>query len=342
MGMSASQSRLLSLTARLSDLEYQAQVISNSKLRLADLSEQAASKYSDALNKQKLSIVTGVNSTTGTTTYADATAYLLTTYNAISNTEKQRLLKDNTGRLIVSAAVVNAYENAETTDLGNIIKTAGGKTLTTSQQLQENYTNVTEFLNAKLGYSTQAEAVAADLTYDKEKVNYYTNCYSGTEGFLKNFKYTSNPANIDPTLTNDNVATSWYKNMMTEISKHGYNSPTEENMNSGEWLYQQLNNGNLYLELWNSSGGEDGNGGFDSVAWSSGDPSLQTQIDDSDLDKAEAEYKITSSQLESKDKKLDLSLTAINTQHKAVETEMDSVKKVIEKNVDRSFKVFSA
>ena len=54
MGMAASQARLLSITARMTDVEYKSQQISNTKIRLADESEQVAEDYTKALNKQKL------------------------------------------------------------------------------------------------------------------------------------------------------------------------------------------------------------------------------------------------------------------------------------------------
>ena len=54
MGMAASQARLLSITARMTDVEYKSQQISNTKIRLADESEQVAQDYTNALNKQKL------------------------------------------------------------------------------------------------------------------------------------------------------------------------------------------------------------------------------------------------------------------------------------------------
>ena len=54
MGMAASQARLLSITARMTDVEYKSQQISNTKIRLADESEQVAQEYTNALNKQKL------------------------------------------------------------------------------------------------------------------------------------------------------------------------------------------------------------------------------------------------------------------------------------------------
>ena len=54
MGLSASQGRMLSLTARLSDLEFRAQSIQNQKIRLADQSEAASKNYLDALAAKKL------------------------------------------------------------------------------------------------------------------------------------------------------------------------------------------------------------------------------------------------------------------------------------------------
>ena len=58
MGMSASQARLLSITARINDLEYKSQSIANVKVRLADESEQLAQNYTQKLNRQKLTFVT--------------------------------------------------------------------------------------------------------------------------------------------------------------------------------------------------------------------------------------------------------------------------------------------
>jgi len=58
MGMSASQARLLSITARINDIEFKSQSIANIKVRLADESEQLAQDYSNALNRQKITFTT--------------------------------------------------------------------------------------------------------------------------------------------------------------------------------------------------------------------------------------------------------------------------------------------
>lgn len=54
MGLSASQTRFLTLTARQSDLEYQAQQICNSKLQLSAQLEKIATEYTDSISNRNL------------------------------------------------------------------------------------------------------------------------------------------------------------------------------------------------------------------------------------------------------------------------------------------------
>ena len=46
--------------------------------------------------------------------------------------------------------------------------------------------------------------------------------------------------------------------------------------------------------------------------------------------------------LQAQDKNLELRLSQLNTEHSAIQTEMDAVNKVISKNIETSFKTFSA
>lgn len=326
MGMSASQARMLSLTSRLSDLEYQAQSISNSKIRLADRSEQASENYEDALNKQKLTVMSSDSST-----YVDASAYNLTTYGAVSSTDKQRFLKDASGRVIVTTGVGNSYDNSQNKN-------------STSYQLKQEYPALEDYLrsNDALGYATEQEAQDAGLNYDAKAVTYYTNMYNGLEGFLNSLGYTSNPDNADQTLSNDDGAVSAYTNVFNQIAKNGYDAVGDANMKDSEWLYSQLNAGNIFLSEWDDNGGTDGKGDWVNVSWSSGDVTLKTDSDSTQTAKAEAEYNTAMAQIQSQDKKYDLQLKEIDTEHSAIQTEIDSVKKVIDKNIERSFKTFNA
>lgn len=56
MGMAASQARLLSITARIHDVEYQAQSIQNAKIQLATQSDQVYQEYLEALDATTLTI----------------------------------------------------------------------------------------------------------------------------------------------------------------------------------------------------------------------------------------------------------------------------------------------
>lgn len=69
MGMSASQARLLFITSRMNDIELKSQQISNTKIRLADESEQVANAYTKALNKTRLQITDPLTQTTSQLTY---------------------------------------------------------------------------------------------------------------------------------------------------------------------------------------------------------------------------------------------------------------------------------
>ena len=62
--------------------------------------------------------------------------------------------------------------------------------------------------------------------------------------------------------------------------------------------------------------------------------------DQGDFNIANAEYEAKVEKLERIDKKFDTQIQQLSTEQKAIETEMDSVKKVIDKNIEETFKTF--
>ena len=72
MGLSASQARLLNLTARMHDIEYKAQNLEAQKLQMANESDQVYQEYEDALNKTK--IQQKYINADGSTAFEDVTA----------------------------------------------------------------------------------------------------------------------------------------------------------------------------------------------------------------------------------------------------------------------------
>ena len=107
MGMAASQARLLTITARLSNNEQEQQSVAYSKQRLAEDSNQINQQYLDAMSKTKYQILTGYNSSEAT--YADLTYNQITGLNSVA-TGKQYIVKDKMGKVLVTSAVAKAYE----------------------------------------------------------------------------------------------------------------------------------------------------------------------------------------------------------------------------------------
>ena len=69
--------------------------------------------------------------------------------------------------------------------------------------------------------------------------------------------------------------------------------------------------------------------------------SFAVTYDTSDDAAADAEYRSKTAALQVKEKRLQMDLQQVEAQQKACESEMDSVKKVMDKNIEKTFKVFS-
>lgn len=108
MGISASQARLLTITARLTSNEYESQQISNAKMRLATQSQQASDEYIAALNTKQLQFMT--YDAQGSAITADLTASAIFQYADMKN---QYALINTSGQMMVSSADVRNFRNAQ-------------------------------------------------------------------------------------------------------------------------------------------------------------------------------------------------------------------------------------
>ena len=118
MGMAASQARLLSLTARINDVEYQAQAIQNAKLGLATRSDQVYEEYVAALDATTLTV--NKLNTDGTSSRIAATYNNLFSRNKVQAADGSNyVLLDNKGRLIVSDEIYEGYLGAKELGITN-------------------------------------------------------------------------------------------------------------------------------------------------------------------------------------------------------------------------------
>ena len=109
----------------------------------------------------------------------------------------------------------------------------------------------------------------------------------------------------------------------------------EDKLRTGEWLLQKPN-----VVVSETEEGEESTiiDWIDTNYFS--DNSICDKLYSDNDSAATAEYTAQSEILQRQDKMLELALTKVQTEQKAIETEMDSVKKVIDKNVETTFKTF--
>lgn len=107
--MAASQARLLSITARLTNNENTGQAISYSKQRLADQTQQITNEYNEALDATKLTVLTGFN---GTQANYEDISYNLMTGMQMAETTKQYVVTDTKGKVLVTNQIADAYEKS--------------------------------------------------------------------------------------------------------------------------------------------------------------------------------------------------------------------------------------
>lgn len=298
MGMSASQARLLSLTARLSDLELQAQTISNAKIRLADESANASRKYAAALDKKVMKVANGKDGT-----YQDASVVNIALYGKAqdlnSTTNKLRYIEDSAGKLVMSAS--------QATGMGATVSPDGKSATYTGSEAQ--------FMAQATINGNIPRAKITDANGNSV-----------------------NGPNPDP----NSPAYKYYQDLYSKLNTGQVTVISPDQAQDPEWLENQIKSGGIYLREFNETGGKDGKGSFDAVSWTSGDDSMNEAEDKTETAKAEAEYDTTMADIQSKDKRFDLQLKQIDTEHQAISTEIDTVKKVIDKNIERSFKIFQA
>ena len=111
MGISASQARLLTITARLTSNEYESQQISNAKMRLATQSEQASSDYIAALNSKQIMFTT--YDASGAAKTENLTPNAIYQYADMKN---QYALVNSSGQMLISQSDAYNFKNSDNLD----------------------------------------------------------------------------------------------------------------------------------------------------------------------------------------------------------------------------------
>lgn len=410
MGLSASQGRMLLLTARKSDLEYRAQQISQKRLVLAQQLEEIAVDYEDATSNRQMKISLSLAATnsgndvvnrTSNLTYATLVSGTLTQFSSddsgiqacdrtagqeYASTSAYRLV-DAYGAIVVSSedeipGTITKTSNVTTAvDSDGVYRVGSTSSDGTKQNSGDNYIVIPKESNGtttalgtlldsnssintkSLQIDTQQGIIAVVKTDGTTAYyNYKTGAEVTDETQRNNFS-----SSETATLVNDSSSIPASKLSTTSnvnkvegadgkfslLDANGvviqryvvdetlqYGSTDVNGATDGpNYLQDCLRNGKYLIEK-GSINTETNKVQWNSLSWDS-----TANISDSyyteDDDKAKAKYDRLQTQIQNQDKKLELELDNIETQRSAVTTEIESVQKVIDDNIDSSFKTFA-
>lgn len=139
---------------------------------------------------------------------------------------------------------------------------------------------------------------------------------------------------VNDTNENGDAKAKWYENLFNRIENGGYKTIKNGLASSPEWIEFAFESGIVTLEQVD-----------DKYTWNkmiySNCSDITQQTNDAAIAKAEAEYKAAMNKIENKDKRYDMQLKNIDTEHNSLQVEYDSIKGAIDKNIERSFKMYS-
>lgn len=319
MGMAASQARMLQLTARKSNVEFQGQQINQQRTLLAN--------QSSAYNSQLLTL--------NVPTAPSISGFTKTAYEFNANGNEYQIsnvaYNEQNGTYDISYKYnTTSDQNANGSAIFSRVTNGAGQTTgyTTS-----NGTNLTKVvLNAnEPGYNANAAATdSANLALlygdNYQTGSYYKYSNGGVTRYLTE-------ADLEARAGSGTNAPFKYVQQDAQLTQTGKITGATVNWNdSGRMVSFTDENGTTYSLTTTTSTDED----------LYNDAMNQYEYDKSVYEKEMQDINAKISIIQSQDKKLELQLTQLDTEQSAISTELEAVNKVISKNVETSFKTFNA
>ena len=193
------------------------------------------------------------------------------------------------------------------------------------------------------------EVASLDQTQKSDEGQWYINLWHRMNG-ASNYKVTidgvdngEHDTKSDGVISGDNIKSP--TNGLTENGKILWTVLEDGLMNSDEWLNYALKNRVVTMERVNYTEPTEDGTGIKEYTWTSIIYSNALDISEEENEKAiteaEVKYKQALSDIESKDKQYDNIIRRLDTEHNALQTEYESVKSVITKNLERTLKMYS-
>lgn len=343
MGLSASQARYLQLTARRNDNEYEAQQINNTRTEIAKKMQDISLKYTDGMNNRMLNFTLptgdGTNVTQQRLTYTTVTAeYPAGLGYKLVDKYGTEVRPNEKNATALREEAVNELAEAKSSKVFRFP--------TKNEDGNDTYTeidgsNFNKFLGQFDTVVNQNGQIVDNETFQNNIKNMNAtefNNYWNTLGFSF-VSGTQMEEYQDPEMLKE--AEAEYQAKMAEADALENKSCIyDDRCLESEYLEEQLRNGEWTLQKPSENNyDEDGNNIWENVNYSNVGL-ISDELDTSDDAAISNEYETKMDYYEQKDKQLELQLQRLDTSHNAIQTELDSVKKVIEKNVEKSFKTF--
>ena len=325
MGMAASQARFLSITARLSNLEFEGQQINQARMNIANLSEQAATEYQQAMSNRRL-LFDPLRQV-----YNDKNNYQVFTYDSIVNSVEEgglgMRLVDRNGKIIVPAIPSEVEGTAE--EINYIVDDKIYDSHYLELGLREKGWNL-----QKANY---VKAATSWKEYDL--ISSCTNRFAATfdnwsEADKTSFKYEF--CNYERVTNMQDTAGYCFR--YVDSDGNVVTPSLDENVNDEDYVYDMLTSGEWSVQM----GTKTTTGNI--FSWSNADwrstEGIYDILDTTDDGVATAKFEKLKAKYQKQDKELELRQKQIDSEHSALQTEYDAVKKVIDKNVETSFRTF--
>lgn len=346
MGMAASQARFLSLTARKTNVEYEGQQINQQR---TSLSNESSNYYSQLCN---MVVPTPPNS-------EDYSKTIYTFKDGSETNTINSLVAQREGWYILN--YTQSYETESVMTNGNVIVSKQGENYFIGSSKLRSLTSLTDEEKANDPYLKTLEPAQLDsvLTMENEYLQMLQNKYGEDKNWYVRYQKNSTDGNYVPVFYNQEEVKNADYSEKTGASLSGIKSytygqtvETREVLNAPARVIQDTSGRYMSVIIYD----KDANG--KAIETSGVEYTLTATTENDDVayndamnqynyDKAVYDQEINSINakievIQGQDKDLELRLKQLDTEQNAIQTEMDSVKKVISKNVDTSFKTFNA
>jgi len=232
-------------------------------------------------------------------------------------------------------------------------KNYNGRVMVDSSQVINTFMNYFDIAYAK-GYKStstdqsQGDALFKDLHTSGNEVNSKYSKYFSGQSTTRIPKTVETPAATTATTTASTALTNqtkadFYINMWDYVNQNGWTRSSSIDKSDGAYLQNQVSNGNVHLCKFAGDPDKTNNiveSSWDIVSTSGMESLISSESDDAKAATAKSKYEETKDELDYKESMIDLQITNLDTERSALDTEVDSVKAILNKNIERGFKIF--